>query len=168
MSKPDLPPELLAKLSVLVVDGDKYTRSIVASVLRQMGVGSVRQAESGGQAAALMREGRTDVVLTERELPGGDGVVLTRWIRTHAQSPDLKIPVIMMTGPTPQHEVIAAREAGVSEFIIKPVSEALLRMRLKAVLFAPREFVRSETFVGPSRRRGQRDGYQGSERRGDR
>lgn len=166
MSKSDLTPELLAKLSVLLVDGDKFTRSVVASVLRQMGVGSVSLADGCAQAAALLRDFRIDVVVTERELPDGDGLTLTHWIRTHAQSPNPRIPVIMVTGRVQQADVIAAREAGVTEFIAKPISEQALRLRLKAVLLAPREFVRAESFTGPSRRRGARAGYKGDERRG--
>jgi DNA-binding response OmpR family regulator len=166
MSKPDLTPELLAKLAVLLVDGDRFTRGVVASILRQMGVASVSLADGCAQAAALLREVRIDVVVTERELPDGDGLALTRWIRTHAQSPTPKVPVIMVTGRVQQSDVIAAREAGVTEFIAKPISEQALRLRLRAVLLDPREFVRAESFVGPSRRRGARGGYKGTERRG--
>jgi DNA-binding response OmpR family regulator len=165
MTKQDLTPQLLAKLSVLVIDRDKFTRGLIAGLLRQMGVGTVRQADSGRQAIALLAEARADAVVTERDLPDGDGVALVRWIRTHQSSPYPSVPIIMVTGQVHQDDVIAAREAGVTEFIVKPVTEIALRLRLKSVLLAPREFVRTEKFVGPSRRRRARESFPGEERR---
>jgi DNA-binding response OmpR family regulator len=164
MSK-ELTPELLGKLSILVVDHNRFSRGITCDLLRQMGVGAVRHAEDAAAAKAEIQAAAPDAMLTERDLPDLDGVGLTRWIRTNAGCPTPCLPVIMITARTTQEDVLAAREAGVTEFIVKPVNAQVIVLRLRSALLAPREFVRTETYVGPSRRRGSRTGYQGADRR---
>lgn len=161
----ELSPEQLAKLTVLVVDPNKFTRGIVCDLLRQLGIRAVRQAESGAAALDEIRTFHPSVVLSEREVPDMDGLAITRWIRTHADSPNSRTPVIMVTFRTTKQELFEAREAGVTEFIVKPVTGQAIMLRLRAALLDPREFVRSETFVGPSRRRRPDEDFKGQERR---
>lgn len=70
----------------------------------------------------------------------------------------------MLTGHTEMHRVIEARDAGVHEFLAKPISAKGLYSRVKSIIERPRPFIRAGLYFGPDRRRRQID-WKGSERR---
>ena len=97
-------------------------------------------------------------------MEGMSGLDLVQMIRTNPQAPNPFVPVIMLTGHTSLDHVRQARDAGVNEFIAKPVSVKTMMSRLVAVIEHPRPYVRTGYYFGPCRRR--RSGeYQGPERR---
>jgi DNA-binding response OmpR family regulator len=71
----------------------------------------------------------------------------------------------MLTGHTSVERVRLARDAGVNEFLAKPVSVKAMLTRLTAVIEHPRPFVRTKVYFGPCRRRRGADEYRGPERR---
>lgn len=75
------------------------------------------------------------------------------------------VPVIMVTGHSEKSRVYEALNAGVNEFLVKPVSAKGLYSRLISVIERPRPFVRSKTFFGPDRRRRADPTYRDAERR---
>jgi DNA-binding response OmpR family regulator len=79
--------------------------------------------------------------------------------------PDHFMPVIMLTGNTEKRHVLAARDAGATEFLAKPVTPQAIYSRLVNVIERPRPFVRTKSYFGPCRRRTVLE-YGGSERRG--
>ena len=70
-------------------------------------------------------------------------------IRTNPQSPNPFVPVIMLTGHTQIEHVRQARDAGINEFIAKPVSVKTMMQRLVAVIEHPRPYVRTERLFRP-------------------
>src|SRR6201996_9414720 len=71
-------------------------------------------------------------------------------------SPDSKnpyLPIVMMTGHSEKSRVVEARDAGVTEFIAKPLTAKSVLERLQAVIYRPRPFVRTNDYFGPDRRR---------------
>ena len=95
----------------------------------------------------------------------GSQLEVSRRLRTDPDSPNPYIPVIMMTGHTDRAKVMQARDAGVTEFLVKPISSRLLCQRLQAVIDRPRPFVRAKSFFGPDRRRRSSLDFGGEERR---
>jgi len=75
------------------------------------------------------------------------------------------VPVIMLTGHTHIDRVRQARDAGVNEFIAKPVSVKTMMQRLQTVIENPRPYVRTKVYFGPCRRRRGVEEYRGPERR---
>jgi DNA-binding response OmpR family regulator len=73
----------------------------------------------------------------------------------------------MVTGHTEKTRVTAARDAGVTEFLAKPISAKALYQRIVNVVANPRPFIRTKTYFGPDRRRGVNANYTGPERRKD-
>jgi DNA-binding response OmpR family regulator len=63
------------------------------------------------------------------------------------------VPIIMITGHTERYRVEAARDAGVTEFLAKPVTAHNLFARITEILERPRAFVRCDRYFGPDRRR---------------
>ena len=77
------------------------------------------------------------------------------------------VPVILMTGYSAQPRIENARDLGVTEFLVKPFSASDLARRIAYVINKPRDFVDSEQFFGPDRRRRKDEDYGGPQRRGD-
>jgi two-component system, chemotaxis family, chemotaxis protein CheY len=75
------------------------------------------------------------------------------------------VPIIMLTGHSERTRVTNARDAGITEFMVKPISAKALYQRILNVVVNPRPFVRTKTFFGPDRRRNVNPNYSGPERR---
>ena len=153
------------RLKVLVVDDSVHMRKLIVTILQAFGVDHVCEADSGECAWAILADTNPDIVLLDWMMDGLSGLDLVRLIRGHHASPNPFVPVIMLTGHSSQTFVGRARDAGVNEFIAKPVSIKTLMSRLVTVIEHPRPYVRTGHYFGPCRRRRESEPYQGSERR---
>jgi CheY-like chemotaxis protein len=153
------------KLRVLVVDDSPHMRKILTTVLDAFGCRHVAEAGDGHSALLSIREVVPDILIVDLAMPGMDGLELTREIRLGSDTPCPFLPIIMLTGHTGLDNVKAARDAGINEFLAKPISPAALLKRIQAVVEHPRPFVRTKAYFGPDRRRLRNDIYQGPERR---
>jgi len=77
------------------------------------------------------------------------------------------VPIIMITGHTEKKRVLAARDAGITEILVKPISAKALYQRIVNVILNPRPFVRTKNYFGPDRRRSLNPNYVGGERRNE-
>jgi CheY-like chemotaxis protein len=155
------------RLKILVVDDNAHMRKLVVTILQAFGTLQISAATEGERAWALLRDANPDVIFVDWMLEGMNGLDLTRMIRTSTASPNPFVPVIMLTGYTSIDHVNKARDAGVNEFLAKPVSVKTILSRLTAVIERPRPFVRTKSYFGPCRRRRTSAEYQGPERRSD-
>jgi DNA-binding response OmpR family regulator len=153
------------RLRVLSVDDNPHMRKIVATILQAFGITQVLEAADADGAWKIMKEANPDVVVLDWMMEGMNGLDLVKMIRTSAGSPNPFVPVIMLTGHTSLERVRQARDAGVNEFLAKPVSVTAMLTRLTAVIEHPRSFVRTKVYFGPCRRRRGTDEYKGPERR---
>lgn len=154
-------------LRLMVVDDNRHMRVIVLGLAQAMGIREVRQAGDGEEALRLLREAPCDVALVDMNMTPVDGVAFTREVRHSPDSPDVYMPIIMMTGHVERQHVMAARDAGVNEFLLKPLTPATLLGRMEAVIQRPRPFVRTSTYFGPDRRRRDDPAYRGAPRRAE-
>jgi DNA-binding response OmpR family regulator len=88
-------------------------------------------------------------------------------VRNDEHSPNPFVPIIMITGHTEKYRVEAARDAGVTEFLAKPITAQNLFARIAEIVERPRAFVRCDNYFGPDRRRHAQDDYAGPWRRQD-
>ena len=153
------------RLRVLVVDDNVHMRKLVSTILQAFGISQISEAESGDRAWQSLRETNPDVIVMDWVMEGMSGVDLIRMIRSNPQAPNPFVPVIMLSGHTSLEHVREARDAGVNEFIAKPVSVKTMMSRLVAVIEHPRPYVRTGSFFGPCRRRRNVGDYHGAERR---
>jgi CheY-like chemotaxis protein len=153
------------RMKILVVDDNVHMRKLVVTILQAFGVLQIFEAENGDRAWAILREANPDVVVLDWVMEGMSGIELMKMIRTNPQSPNPFVPVIMLTGHTLIEHVNKARDAGVNEFIAKPVSVKTMMQRLVAVIEQPRPYVRTSVYFGPCRRRRGDSDYRGPERR---
>jgi len=146
----------LSNLSFLVVDDNAFMRKLLKSMLAAVKVGDIQDASDGVGAFKMMKDGYApDVILTDAKMPVMSGLELTRWVRTTDEVARNDIPIILVTAFTESKVVIAARDAGVDEFLAKPVAAEDLLQRVERVLTNPRPYVQSSVYKGPERRRKQ-------------
>src|SRR3546814_20681438 len=87
------------------------------------------------------------------EMEGMNGMTLLQTIRSGRRGINPMTPVIVVSANTIARNVIQARDAGMPEFLAKPISAASLYARLVSILESPRRFVRAGPYCGPDRRR---------------
>jgi len=155
----------LANLRFLLVEDNQHMRSIITTLLTGAGMHDVREAPDSLSAIRMMREAPVDIALIDFQLSGMDGVELTRQIRRSPATPDPYLAVIMITGHSERSRVMEARDAGVTEFVVKPLTARALLARIEAVVFRPRAFIRAGAYFGPDRRRHNPADYSGPRRR---
>ncbi len=142
------PARYAGKLKVLVLDKFKYMRSLVASMLdRPTGNTVTITCDDIDRAMDDLGRFEPDIVITDSNLE------FVRRVRDVKTSPNPYVPIIMLTGHAELPLVIQARDAGVNEFLAKPVSAKALHARITAVVRRPRRFIQTGAYFGPDRRR---------------
>jgi len=140
------------KASVLLVDDSAWMRVILRQMLKALGFSHIQEADNAESALASVRAAPPDIVLADWDMRPMNGLELTRRIR---RLPDEArfAPIIMISAFSTLGNVLAARNAGVSEFLVKPVAPQTLYHHLVAVIERPRMFVEAPGYSGPDRRR---------------
>src|SRR3954470_21901431 len=154
------------RLRMLVVDDNVHMRKLVVTILQAFGCTMIKEADGGEKAWAILKDFNPDVIVLDWMMPGMSGLDVVKLIRTDPDSPNPFVPVIMLTGHTLLARVREARDAGINEFIAKPVSVKTMMQRLMSVIEHPRPYVRTKSYFGPCRRRRADAEYTGPERRG--
>ncbi len=152
-------------ISILVVEDNQPMLEITKTLLTTFGVGTVHGAKDGDAGFAAYCKHKPDIVIADWMMKPVDGISLARRIRNDPASPNHFVPIILMTGFSEMRRVIQARDAGVTEFLVKPFTARDLFKRLTQIIERPRQFVRSEDFFGPDRRRKTANEYHGPMRR---
>jgi CheY-like chemotaxis protein len=140
-------------LRVLLVDDNQHMRAIVTTVLAGVGVKQVRETRDGAEALEALRDWPADLAIVDFQMFPLDGVEFTRMVRNAPDSKNPYLPIIMMTGHSEKSRVFEARDAGVTEFVAKPLTAKAVLDRMQAVIYHPRPFVRTGNYFGPDRRR---------------
>ena len=155
----------LESLRVLLVDDNQHMRAIVQTVLSGVGVAQIRETRDGSEALSMLREWPADLAIVDFQMEPIDGVEFTRMVRNAPDSRNPYLPIIMMTGHSERTRVMEARDAGVTEFVAKPLTAKSVLERIHAVIYRPRPFVRTADYFGPDRRRRQDPNFNGPWRR---
>ncbi len=155
----------LSALRVLLVDDNKNMRAIVEAVLKSLGVRHMKHCRDGSEALDALRDFQADLAIVDFQMFPMDGVEFTRLVRQSPDSRNPYLPIIMCTGHAEEARVHEARDAGVTEFLVKPITAGSVISRVNAVIYKPRPFVRTEDYFGPDRRRRADPGFTGPWRR---
>jgi CheY-like chemotaxis protein len=153
------------RLKIMVVDDNAHMRRLVTTIVQAFGATQVVEAVDGDQAWMLLRESSPDVIFLDWVMEGMSGLEFAKMVRTSPQTPNPFVPIIMVTGFARMDHVRQARDAGINEFLAKPVSVKAILSRLISVIEHPRPFVRTRSYFGPCRRRRDYEEYRGPERR---
>ncbi|MEJ0009175.1 MAG: response regulator [Alphaproteobacteria bacterium] len=147
--------ERFGNVRVLVADRDIRTATLVQRVLFSFGFAKIDVTNSGDVALEKLRTEPYDLIVTEWQIQPMTGIDLVRAIRRAKADERLRrdIPIIMLTARGDKETVTAARDAGITEFLVKPFSAATISNRLVQVIDNPRIFVEAGEYSGPCRRR---------------
>jgi CheY-like chemotaxis protein len=153
------------RLRFLVIDDNQHMRRILRTLLHSFGTREVYEAEDGAAGLEAFMHHIPDIVIADWAMPIFDGLELTQMIRQPGANGNPFVPIIMLTGHSEKKRVIAARDAGVTEFLAKPVSAKALYQRIMNIVVNPRPFIKTRSYFGPDRRRNLNLTYAGAERR---
>ncbi len=160
-------PGGLDRIKVLIVEDKQHMRALLRALLNALGVTEIYEAIHGEHALEVLQSKRCDLILSDMAMEPMDGLAFTRRVRALDRRLNPSVPIIMISGHTERDRVEAARDAGVTEFLVKPITLQNLTMRIAEVMERPRRFVHTPTYSGPDRRRKQRENYNGPRRRQD-
>jgi len=152
-------------VSVLIVEDNQPMLELAKSIIETFGVETILTAKNGDDGFRIYCDQNPDLVIADWMMKPVDGISLARRIRNDPSSPNQFVPIILMTGFSEKRRVIQARDAGITEFLVKPFNARDLYRRITQVIEKPRQFVRSEDFFGPDRRRNRQKDYEGPMRR---
>lgn len=120
-------------MKILVVDDYKTMLRILRNLLKQLNFNNVEEATDGSMALDLLREqGDIGLVISDWNMEPMTGIQLLREVRGDEKLKSL--PFIMITAESKSENVIAAKEAGVSNYIVKPFNAETLKAKLISVL----------------------------------
>ncbi|HET7266974.1 MAG TPA: chemotaxis response regulator CheY [Rhodanobacteraceae bacterium] len=120
-------------MKILVVDDFSTMRRIIRNLLGELGFSgaNIQEAGDGNSALAVLRASSIDFVVTDWNMPEMTGIDLLRAIRA---DPALKpLPVLMVTAENSREQIIAAAQAGVNGYIVKPFTAVTLKEKIERI-----------------------------------
>lgn len=118
-------------MKILVVDDFSTMRRIVKNLLRDLGFSNTHEADDGTTAWPMLQNGDFDFVVTDWNMPGMSGIDLLKKIRADDR---LKtVPVLMVTAEAKRDQIIAAAQAGVNGYVVKPFTAAALKEKIDKI-----------------------------------
>lgn len=158
-------PLKLDNVSVLVIEDLRPMRELMVFVLTALGFKKIFTADNGANGFQEFNKSKPDIVITDWEMEPVNGIELIHKIRRSPKSHNKTVPIILVSGYSAKSRVIQGRDMGVTEFLTKPFTGNDLAKRIMHIINQPRDFVLSDKFTGPDRRRRKGEEYQGPKRR---
>jgi two-component system chemotaxis response regulator CheY len=119
-------------MQILIVDDYKTMLRIIRNLLKQLGFNNVDEATDGSAALQKLRDKEFNLVISDWNMEPMSGLQLLKEVRADVKLKE--VPFIMITAESKSENVIAAKEAGVSNYIVKPFNAATLKGKLSTVL----------------------------------
>ena len=138
---------------MLIVDDEPSMRKVTRALLQTIGVRTIFEASDGRGGLEAICSRMPDVVLLDWEMPDINGIEFMRAVRSPENFPLPNVPVIMLTGHNERSLVVEAVNAGVNEYLLKPVSSTAILARFVSILAKPRPMVRRGDYYGPAPRK---------------
>lgn len=143
----------LDQVRFLVIDDNAFSRQLMRRIIAQFGARDIHEAADGESAKNAVKSFKPDIIIADWVMSPVNGMEFVHWLRESSDSPAPFTPVIMVTAYSHLHNIMQARDAGINEFLAKPISANSLLRRIQSVIEKPRQFVRAEEYFGPDRRR---------------
>lgn len=121
-----------SELRVLVVDDTIAMRTILKSLLRNMGVINIIEAANGKAALKILQENKIDLILSDWNMPEMNGIELLRKVREDIRLKN--IPFVMISAEATSENITQAIRLQVNQYLIKPVSAAQLEQKINPLL----------------------------------
>jgi len=120
------------KIQIMIVDDYTTMLRIMRNLLRQLEFENVEEATDGSTALHKLQLGHFGLVISDWNMQPMTGLDLLKQVRADAKLKSL--PFIMVTAESKTENIIAAKEAGVSNYIVKPFTAETLKAKMSSVL----------------------------------
>ncbi|MBU6372149.1 MAG: response regulator [Alphaproteobacteria bacterium] len=155
----------LRQCTLAIVSDNAFARDLASNAVRQIGAPRIILVRGLADVRDQFAATPPNIVLCDADDPDTDALTLTRQLRSKALPAPAATPIILISTQSRAVDVAAARDAGVTEYMVAPFTVQSLSARLESALLRPRPFVEAATYVGPCRRRRNTAGYGGPFRR---
>lgn len=142
----------LSTITALIIDDSRYARSFIKTALQSFGIRSILEAGDGPAGLELLGGNTVHLVIVDHDMSPMNGIDFTRYLRGGDLVPCIDVTVLMVAGDSSKEVVFEARNAGVNEFLVKPISAESLYRRIRNAMINPKSFVQAPGFTGPDRR----------------
>jgi len=119
------------KMKILIVDDFATMRRVIRNLLKSLGFENFEEAEDGTKALKILNKTQIDFVVTDWNMPNMTGIELLREIRKDSKLSH--IPVLMVTAEQKREQIIAAAQAGVNGYIVKPFNGETLSEKIDKI-----------------------------------
>ena len=117
-------------MKILIVDDFSTMRRIIKNLLRDLGFTNTDEADDGNTALPMLRSGKYDFLVTDWNMPGMSGLDLLKEVR--ADDSLKTLPVLMVT-EAKRDQIVAAAQAGVNGYVVKPFTAAVLKEKIEKI-----------------------------------
>jgi len=118
-------------MRILVVDDFATMRRIIRNLLRDLGFNNTLEADDGTTALPMLQNGQFDLLITDWNMPGMQGIDLLQAVRA---DPRLRsLPVLMVTAEAKRDQIVLAAQAGVNGYIVKPFTAQTLKEKIEKI-----------------------------------
>ncbi len=118
-------------MNILIVDDFSTMRRIIKNLLRDLGFNNTSEADDGQTALPMLQSGEFDFLVTDWNMPGMDGLTLLKNIRANEELSNM--PVLMVTAEAKREQIVAAAEAGVNGYVVKPFTATTLEEKISRI-----------------------------------
>ncbi|MBA1149515.1 chemotaxis response regulator CheY [Ectothiorhodospiraceae bacterium WFHF3C12] len=118
-------------MKILIVDDFSTMRRIIKNLLRDLGFENTSEADDGNTALPMLKRGGFDFLITDWNMPGMTGMELLQEVRADADLQSL--PVLMVTAEAKRDQIVAAAQAGVNGYIVKPFTAVTLKEKIEKI-----------------------------------
>lgn len=118
-------------MKILIVDDFSTMRRIIKNLLRDLGFNNTAEADDGTTALPMLQGGNFDLLVTDWNMPGMQGIELLKHVRADESLKTL--PVLMVTAEQKREQIVEAAQAGVNGYIVKPFTAQTLKEKLEKI-----------------------------------
>lgn len=118
-------------MKILVVDDFSTMRRIIKNLLRDLGFNNTAEADDGTTALPMLQSGNFDLLITDWNMPGMQGIDLLKAVRADAKLASL--PVLMVTAESKRDQIVEAAQCGVNGYIVKPFTAVTLKEKIEKI-----------------------------------
>ena len=120
-------------MKILIVDDFSTMRRIIKNLLRDLGFNNTSEADDGLTALPMLKSGNFDLLVTDWNMPGMQGIDLLKAVRADENENLKNIPVLMVTAEQKKEQIVEAAQAGVNGYVVKPFTALILKEKLEKI-----------------------------------
>jgi len=126
--EPDRGSDFLNDLVIQVADDNEEQRETLVIILKGLGIDRIIEAQDGFDAWRQLKRGKVDLVISDWDMPKRNGLELFKKMQTSKTVKN--VPYLLLTGFGDKERVVEAINAGITDYMVKPVTQALLKKKI--------------------------------------